>query len=85
MQHGVIGAETPVGVPTRFRFLPEYLSKDLNYSSHAVGKWHLGHGRRVYLPTSRGFRSHVGYWTGKEDYYDHTNLAGRVGTATGNW
>ena len=39
-----------------------------------VGKWHLGHHRRQFLPIFRGFESHVGYWTGKKDYYDHTNL-----------
>ena len=39
----------PAGVPTKFRFLPQYL-KDLGYSTHAVGKWHLGHCSPEYLP-----------------------------------
>ena len=33
---------------------------------------HLGSHREVYTPTKRGFLSHIGYWTGHEDYYDHT-------------
>ena len=33
---------------------------------------HLGSHRNLYTPTKRGFQSHVGYWTGHEDYYDHT-------------
>ena len=59
------------GLPLRHQILPQFLNR-LNYSSHMVGKWHLGSHRAVYTPTRRGFRSHVGYWTGHEDYYDHT-------------
>ncbi|XP_030369146.1 arylsulfatase I-like isoform X2 [Scaptodrosophila lebanonensis] len=36
-----------------------------------VGKWHLGHYKRIYTPLFRGFKSHVGYWTGHHDYFDH--------------
>ncbi len=77
MHHGVIRAATPYGVPLRFKFMPEYLTSAFNYSSHMVGKWHLGHFRSQYLPMSRGFQSHFGYWTGKEDYFQHTNLESR--------
>ena len=45
---------------------------DLGYKSVAIGKWHLGSHRRAYTPTMRGFSSHLGYWTGRIDYYDHT-------------
>ena len=36
-------------------------------------KWHLGNHKYQYTPTFRGFQSHMGYWGGKEDYFDHTN------------
>lgn len=42
------------------------------YSNHALGKWHLGHYKKEYTPLYRGFDSHLGYWTGHQDYYDHT-------------
>jgi|LakMenEpi03Aug12_release.lakeMendotaPanAssembly.Ray.scaffolds.fasta_scaffold3617232_1 arylsulfatase B len=72
MQHYVIKATEAHGVPEHLTFLPKFL-KQLGYSTMAVGKWHLGHHHQQYLPTFRGFDSHVGYWNGKEDYYAHTN------------
>ena len=39
-----------------------------------VFQWHLGFFKTEYLPTSRGFDSHLGYWTGKEDYFDHMDF-----------
>ena len=71
LQSNVLVGAAPYGLPTNIQTLPEYLNS-LNYKSHAVGKWHLGsHTSRV-TPTSRGFLSHIGYWTGHEDYFDHT-------------
>nr|CAD7586143.1 unnamed protein product [Timema genevievae] len=54
--------------------MPEFL-KEAGYSTHAVGKWHLGFFRKEYTPTYRGFDSHYGYWNGYQDYYDHSMLA----------
>ncbi|KAH0535787.1 arylsulfatase B [Cotesia glomerata] len=71
MQHGVIMAAEPWGLSLTEKILPEYL-KDLGYKNHIVGKWHLGHYMRNYTPTYRGFESHLGYWTGHQDYFDHT-------------
>ncbi|XP_041973340.1 calnexin-like [Aricia agestis] len=72
MQHTVIFGSEPRGLPLSEKLLPQYL-KELGYSTHLVGKWHLGSYKREYLPMSRGFDSHLGFWTGKIDLYDHTN------------
>ena len=79
MQSGALLAAAPYALPLKFRLLPEYLNAGFNFSSHMVGKWHLGSCRERYLPTRRGFESHTGYWTGKGDYYQHTNVEGAAG------
>ena len=71
MQHGVIQIAEDRGIPSQYKLLPEYL-KDLGYTTHAVGKWHLGHSRSLFLPQNRGFDTHYGYWGGYQDYFDHT-------------
>nr|CAH0102563.1 unnamed protein product [Daphnia galeata] len=71
MQHDVLYGYSRYGLPLSETTLPEYL-KDLGYKNHIVGKWHLGHYKSVYLQLFRGFDSHYGYWTGHQDYYDHT-------------
>ena len=71
MQHHVIFANEPWGLPLKHKLLPEYL-QDLGYVTRFVGKWHLGQFRANYTPLSRGFDSHFGYWSGHQDYYDHT-------------
>lgn len=71
MQHTVLYAAEPRGLSLKEKLLPQYL-KDLGYVNHCVGKWHLGHYKREYTPLHRGFDSHIGYWTGHHDYFDHT-------------
>ena len=72
MQSGVLVGAAPYGLPLEHKILPEFLN-DLGYKSIAVGKWHLGSFSANYTPTHRGFDSHLGYWTGRIDYYDHTS------------
>ncbi|KAK9297061.1 hypothetical protein QLX08_009083 [Tetragonisca angustula] len=71
MQHGVLKCAEPRGLPLHEKLLPEYL-RELGYSTHIVGKWHLGFYTKEYTPTYRGFDSHLGFWSGHHDYFDHS-------------
>ncbi|XP_058065389.1 arylsulfatase B [Anopheles bellator] len=71
MQHTVLYAMEPRGLPLAEKLLPEYM-KDLGYSNHMLGKWHLGHYQLRYTPLQRGFESHTGFWTGHQHLNDHT-------------
>jgi len=62
------GAE-PAALP-RGKLMPQYL-KNLGYKTHIVGKWHLGFYKKEFTPTYRGFDSHLGFWNGLVNYYDH--------------
>ncbi|XP_037070399.1 arylsulfatase B-like isoform X2 [Pollicipes pollicipes] len=70
MQEHVILAAEPYGLSLQETLMPQRLNA-LGYVSHAVGKWHLGSYKKAYTPTFRGFNSFFGYWTGREDYFDH--------------
>ena len=43
------------------------------YSTHIVGKWHLGFFKWPYTPTYRGFDSFYGLYTGQADHYTYVN------------
>ncbi len=62
-----------VGLPLTERTLAEEL-RARGYSTAIVGKWHLGHARRDYLPTRRGFERQYGPYNGGVNYVDHTRL-----------
>ncbi|EDW31316.1 GL11077 [Drosophila persimilis] len=61
MQHTVLYAAEPRGLPLKEKILPQYLN-DLGYTSHISGKWHLGHWKLEYTPLFRGFSSHKNLW-----------------------
>lgn len=52
----------------------QYL-KDLGYSTHLIGKWHIGCYREDFLPLNRGYDHHTGYWNGFLTYNDSTHYA----------
>jgi len=67
---GAIFPQVPFGLPTQHPTLADQL-RSSGYSTHAVGKWHLGFCNKKYLPTSRGFDHHYGFWLGAQGYYSH--------------
>lgn len=51
----------PNGLPLYEKTIPTVLKNTLNYSTHLVGKWHLGIGDKCkYCPTNHGFDSFYG-------------------------
>ena len=64
----------PVGLPTKFKLMPQYL-KEAGYSTHLAGKWHLGYCCPEYQPTNRGFDSFRGLWGGAGDHNNHVTNA----------
>ncbi len=71
IQRYVLDIGSTTGLDLSKRLLPEYL-RDLGYSTHLVGKWHLGHCNRAYLPVSRGFDTQYGFATGCQEYWNRT-------------
>lgn len=46
--------------------------RDVGYSTHAIGKWHLGYASKEHIPTGVSFDTYMGYLQGQTDYYNHT-------------
>lgn len=53
------GPDSPSGLRASEVLLPQLL-KPLGYRTMIIGKWHLGHQPREFLPTSRGFDHYFG-------------------------
>jgi arylsulfatase A-like enzyme len=75
LQVGVVRPWAQYGLPLEERTLAHAL-KDAGYVTAIVGKWHLGHFQRAYLPTQRGFDHQYGHYNGALDYYTHLRDGG---------
>ena len=70
MQHSFWGTGQTGGLPLDVTTMGDALSA-ANYSTHFVGKWHLGFENASYHPLGRGWGSYYGYLGGGEDYVTH--------------
>jgi arylsulfatase A-like enzyme len=50
------------GLPLNETLLPQLLKEAANYSTYAVGKWHLGDARFEFTPTYRGYDYFHGFY-----------------------
>lgn len=75
LQVGVVRPWASYGLPLEEQTLPTLL-KSVGYRTAIVGKWHLGHFDRAYLPTARGFDHQYGHYNGAIDYFTHIRDGG---------
>ena len=75
LQVGVVRPWAQYGLPLEERTLAQAL-KSAGYRTAIVGKWHLGHFQKAYLPTMRGFDHQYGHYNGALDYFTHERDGG---------
>ncbi len=71
LRDNVIAPWLDFGVDSSETFLPQMLATAGYRNRAAIGKWHLGHSRKRYLPLSRGFTHFYGHYNGAIDYFTH--------------
>jgi len=59
------------GLDVNLKIIPQYLK---NYRCFAIGKWHLGHCKKKFLPHARGYHYHYGNLTGCIHHLDHHHI-----------
>ena len=55
----------PAGLAANVKIMPQYF-QEAGYTTHAIGKWHLGFCHQNYTPTFRGFDTFYGFYLGSQ-------------------
>ncbi|GFR66843.1 arylsulfatase B [Elysia marginata] len=77
LQHQYIWNSQANGLPLDSPTIADKL-KEAGYSTHMVGKWHLGFYKLQYMPQYRGFDTYYGYLGGWTNYYNHKIPYGKI-------
>ena len=70
LQQGVVLPWSLHGLPASEQTIADAL-KEAGYTTAIVGKWHLGHSEKAFLPLQHGFETHYGFYLGMTDYFTH--------------
>ena len=65
------------GLDSNLKIIPQYLS-EIDYSCFAIGKWHLGHNDKKWMPHNRGYKLHYGNLTGCVNHVSHKNCSTNI-------
>ncbi|KAL8616731.1 hypothetical protein ACOMHN_017769 [Nucella lapillus] len=90
LQHSSLHAAENYSLPLSRRTYAQEL-QDNGYSTHYVGKWHLGFCKPEMTPTYRGYNTFYGTYNGEGDYFTHISkwegydLQDNKGTNQNNW
>ncbi len=71
LMRAVVPPWSRYGIPAAENTLPELLAAAGYQDRGIVGKWHLGHARREFLPLANGFTRFYGHYNGAIDYLTH--------------
>lgn len=71
MAESVVTPWRPWALPKNEDTLADMLGRAGYKRRAAIGKWHIGHYQRQYLPTNRGFTYFYGPYNGNLDYFTH--------------
>jgi arylsulfatase A-like enzyme len=71
LMRSVIPPWSSAGLPQSESTLPELLARGGYQRRALVGKWHLGHAKRAFLPLAHGFTRFYGHYNGAIDYFTH--------------
>jgi arylsulfatase A-like enzyme len=74
-QFGVVNSLEDTGLGLNETTIADALNYFGGYTTHMIGKWHLGQGSPRYLPTARGFDYYFGY-LGSAEYYWSKRMIG---------